>query len=319
MNALSRGVMDIYYRLVGASVALMGSKRSRILKTASALGALRSWIGYVGPKKSRHVFLDHMATALPELSRSEHGDLLRQSWYYHQLRFLDLFVVTKTSKQDLGTILSLSETERVDHALSTGSGALVVTLHIGDPRVCHIALGWKGYPLTLLSARYDDYSPKAREARLRASTKYHRVRFLDRSLRWVFSEIERGSLVFMAVSGYAGSRGHPVTFLNSEIVFSSAPARISRQANAWVIPAVDLFDEHGAHSIRLLDPLPPPETRESLPLWTTRLVSQFEALALAHPAQLDWIWYVIRCQEQRGEVKPYEEGKAIRSSLGEPE
>ena len=318
MNALSRIVMDVYYRLVGASMAHMGSNRHRILKAATALGTLRSWIGYVGPKKSRQIFLDHMATALPTLSPSEREDLLGKFWFYHQLRFLDLFVVAQTSKQDLGRILSLSGTKRVDHALSSGSGALVVTLHLGDPRVCHIALGWKGYPLTLLSARYDDYSSKAREARLRASTKYHRVQFLDRSLRWVFTDLERGSLVFMAVSGYGGPRGHPVPFLNSEIVFSSAPARISHQANAWVIPSVDLFDEHGKHSIMLLDPMAPPESREALPSWTARLVSRFEALALVHPAQLDWIWYVIRCQEQRGEVSPYEEGKAIRSSMGEP-
>ncbi len=304
--------MDIYYSLVGSWVSRFSTDRKRVLRAASFLGGLRSRIGYVGPKKSRRIFLEHMSQAAPHLSMSETEKLLDSFWFYHQLRFLDLFVVHKTDRKSLGDIVEFEGLENLDKALSTGKGAVVTTLHLGDARFCHVGLGWKGYPLTLLSARYDDYGKKAKDTRLNSSLKYHSVRFLDRSLRWVFRDLSQGSVIFMAVSAYGGVKGHPVGFLNRDLLFSSAPARISFQAKVPIVPAVDFLDDKGTHVIKLYPAVSPPKIGEELSHHTKRLVSTFEREALSSLAQLDWIWYVIRCQERAGEVETYEEGKILR-------
>jgi lauroyl/myristoyl acyltransferase len=140
------------------------------------------------------------------------------------------------------------------------------------------------------------------------------VHFLDEPLRWAHRELGSNGIVFLAVSGYGGFRGHLVPFLNSEIVFSSAPARLSLSTRAPVVPVVDLVDREGIHRVHLLDPLDPPISQKDEASFTLRLVRGFEALARQHLAQLDWIWYVLRCQEQRGEVAAYEEGKVVRAT-----
>ncbi len=315
MNAASKIVMDLYYLLAGGTVSLVRRHRRHLLTMARFLGTLRSWVGYVGPKKSRKIFLDHMGHALPDLSAHELKSLLSEFWFYHQLRFLDLFMVAQASREKLGQMLLFDGLDHLDRAREHGRGVFVTTLHIGDPRVCHIALGHQGYPVHLLSARYDEYSPRARAARLASSRRYHKVSFLDRSLRWVFRELHDNRVIFMAVSGYGGPSGHEVSFLSRDILFSSAPARISFKAQCPVIPAVDTIDERGRHVLKLLPPIKPPSAEDHLHAFTGSLVRIFEQEALSHPSQLDWIWYVIRCQEMRGEVKAYEEGKNIRAGV----
>ncbi|MCU0611545.1 MAG: hypothetical protein MUE60_07130, partial [Candidatus Eisenbacteria bacterium] len=67
------------------------------------------------------------------------------------------------------------------------------------------------------------------------------------------------------------------------------------------------------HHITVRPPPAPPDRPAGMVAFTHDLVRLFEEAALRHPAQLDWIWYVIRCQERRGEVAAYEEGKILRS------
>ncbi len=312
MNALSRGLMDAYYLGVETLVRPLCRHRPAVLCLARALGFLRTWVGYVGPRKSRGIFLAHMEVAAPHLTPRQRHSLLRSFWYYHQLRFLDLFTVALRSREELSSLIRYEGLHHLDAALDRGRGALVVTLHWGDPRVAHVALGLKGYPVHLLSARYDDYGPRAREARLRASRKYHEVHFLDEPLRWAYRELEANHVVFLAISGYGGPKGHPTRFLNAEIVFSSAPARLALDTGAPVVPLLDRFED-GLHAIRVLEPLDPPTSRADMPAFTKSLVTRFEEVVSSDLAQLDWIWFVIRCQERRGEILAYEEGKVLRA------
>ncbi|MBN1426681.1 hypothetical protein JXA88_19210 [Candidatus Fermentibacteria bacterium] len=313
MNAVSRTVMDAYYLGTETMLRAVGFRRPRVVQTAAALGMLRSWIGYVGPRKSRRVFLEHMANAVPEMPRKELNGLLGRFWFYHQLRFLDLFTVDRLPPLELEALIHYDGLGFLDAARSTGAGAIAVTLHVGDARIAHVALGLKGYPVHLLSARYDDYGKRAREARLRSSRRYHAVHFLDEPLRWAHRQLAASNVVFMAISGYGGSRGHPQRFLNEDIAFSSAPARLAMATRAPVVPVVDLVDRHGLHHVRVHQPLEAPQRGEALPAFTHHLVRIFEGEVLRDLAQLDWIWYVIRCQEHRGEVPAYEEGAVIRA------
>lgn len=314
MNPLSRSIMDAYYLAAACLVQMSGSERRRLLRLARVLGALRTWVGYVGPRKSRGVFLAHMARAAPELSSSARRSLLRDFWSYHQLRFLDLFTVDRLSREELARWVHYDGMAHLDAALASGRGALVVTLHVGDARVAHVALGLAGYPVHLLSARYDDYGERARNARLRSSMKYHAVHFLDEPLTWAYRELRANHVVFLAISGYAGRRGIEVPFLNAPVVFSSAPARLASATGATIVPLVDIVDEAGIHRIRAFPALPPPAPSDTADLCTRRLVGIFEEVARTNLSQLDWIWYVIRCQERRGEVAPYEEGKIVRAA-----
>lgn len=313
MNRLSRVLMDAYYATSEQWYERRLRDRRATMRAAETLGAIRSWIGYVGPRKSRIVFLAHMHQAFPESSDYERLGLLRRFWFYHQLRFLDLFAVDRLTPAELRSHVCVEGNAHLEGALAAGRGALVVTAHLGDARMCHVALGLQGYPVHLLSARYDEYARRAREARLRSSRKYHAVHFLDEPLRWIHDALAENKVVFLAISGYGGARGHVTRFLGNDILFSSAPARVALRTRAPVIPALDLVDGAGRHHVFIHPVREGPSSAASSLSFTRRLVSVFEEQARRAPAQLDWIWYVIRCQEQRGEVRAYEEGKAVRA------
>jgi len=263
--------------------------------------------------------MDHIQEAFPDFGESECHSILSEFWFYHQLRFLDLFFISHASHSTLGEYLSYENLEYVDSALADERGAIVTTLHLGDPRMCHVALGHRGYNLHLLSARYDDYASRARTARLNASRKYHRVSFLDKSLRWVYRELEAETLVFMAISGYGGNKGISAPFLSKELIFSSAPVRISRMTGRPILPAVDIVDSNGKHTLKLFPLLQPPSNSSEDVTQTIELIRRFEEVTRSYPSQLDWIWFVIRSQERAGEVAAYEEGRILRSRKSERE
>jgi len=317
MNPVSRDIMNIYYHVASTAMHICGGNRTQILRFARILGCLRTWIGYIGPKKSRRIFMEHIHDAFPDLNESACRSILTEFWFYHQLRFLDLFFVAQSSHATLGDYLRFENLSHVDSALADTHGAIVTTLHLGDPRICHVALGHRGYDLHLLSARYDDYAPRARTARLDASRKYHRVSFLDKSLRWIYRDLQSEKLVFMAISGYGGDKGIPASFLSKELVFSSAPVRIARITGRPIIPAVDIVGPQGVHTLKLFPPLPAPSHSSEDAIISRELVQIFETETRLYPSQLDWIWYVIRSQEHAGEVAAYEEGRILRSRESE--
>jgi KDO2-lipid IV(A) lauroyltransferase len=307
VNPLARLVMDAYYLTAGTLVLAGGGDRQWLRALATLLRSARFWVGYVGKGKSRSRFLDHVADAFPEMSHAQREAVLREFWLVHQLNFLDLFCLRGLSRPALLNVTSFSGLEHLKEVASNGRGAVVTTIHMGDPRYAHVALPLLGHPVGVLSAGYLDMGAVARRTRLAASRRFHRVGLMSESVAWMAHELAEGKLIFLAVSGYGGRKGIPARFLGQELLFSSAPARLASAASVPIVPVVDLRTPSGEHEVHFGPPRSVPD-RSGIGPVTGELVRYFEGIVREHPGQLDWNWFVIRCQEARGEVVPYVEG-----------
>jgi lauroyl/myristoyl acyltransferase len=147
----------------------------------------------------------------------------------------------------------------------------------------------------------------ARRTRLAASRRFHKVGLMSESVGWMARDLAEGKMVFLAVSGYGGRKGIPVRFLGQDVVFSSAPARLAVNAGVPVVPVVDLRTRGAGHRV-LVGPGLRVKGKSDVAEATGSLVSYFEGIVRAHAGQLDWNWFVIRCQEARGEIEAYVEG-----------
>ena len=130
---------------------------------------------------------------------------------------------------------------------------------------------------------------------------------MSESVGWMLRDLRRGGMVFLAVSGYGGRKGVKAPFLGQELLFSSAPARLAATAGVPVVPVVDLRTASGGHHL-IVGAARHVGEKRAVGEATRALVSYFDDIVRDHPGQLDWNWFVIRCQEARGEVVPYVEG-----------
>jgi lauroyl/myristoyl acyltransferase len=315
VNLLARLIMDAYYLTAGTLVLAGGGDRQWLRMLAALLRSTRFWVGYVGKGKSRSRFLDHVAAAFPEMSRARREAVLREFWLVHQLNFLDLFCLRGLSRPTLLNVTSYGGLEHLKEVASTGRGAVVTTIHMGDPRYAHVALPLAGYPVGVLSAGYREMGALARATRLAASRRFHRVGLMSESVGWMARDLAEGKLVFLAVSGYGGRKGIPVRFLGQELLFSSAPARLAVGAGVPIVPVVDLRTPSGEHEVHVAPPRSVPD-RSGIGPVTGELVRYFEGIVRDHPGQLDWNWFVIRCQEARGEIEAYVEGAQASQTTG---
>jgi lauroyl/myristoyl acyltransferase len=307
VNPLARLVMDAYYLAAGTLVLGGGGRRDWLRLVAALLRSARFWVGYVGKGKSRSCFLDHIAAAFPEMPERGRLAVLKSFWLVHQLNFLDLFCLRGLSRAALLKMTSYRGLEHLEKAVSGGRGAVVTTLHVGDPRYAHVALPLAGHPVGVLSAGYREMGAVARRTRLTGSRRFHDVGLMSESVGWMARDLGEGKLVFLAVSGYGGRKGIPVRFLGQELLFSSAPARLASAAGVPIVPVVDLRTPSGGHSVHVGPPRLVPG-KSSIGAVTQELVEYFEKIVRDHPGQLDWNWFVIRCQEARGEIEAYVEG-----------
>ncbi len=316
MNPLARLLMDAYYLTAGTLVLAGGGRREWVSTLAGLLRSARFWVGYVGKGKSRSRFLDHVAAAFPEMSHVQREAVLREFWLVHQLNFLDLFCLRGLSWAALRSVTSYRGLEHLERVASGGRGAVVTTIHMGDPRYAHVALPLSGHPVGVLSAGYLDMGAVARRTRLAASRRFHRIGLMSEPVGWTARNLAAGKMVFLAVSGYGGRKGVNARFLGQELLFSSAPARLAAGARVPILPVVDLRTPSGEHRVRFGPPGFVPG-RSSIAPVTRELVAYFEEIVREHPGQLDWNWFVIRCQEARGEIEAYVEG-AQASHRGPP-
>ena len=73
------------------------------------------------------------------------------------------------------------------------------------------------------------------------------------------------------------------------------------------MPVVDLRTGAAGHQV-LVGPAHRVASKRDVASATRSLVSYLEGIVREYPGQLDWNWFVIRCQEARGEIEPYVEG-----------
>jgi KDO2-lipid IV(A) lauroyltransferase len=298
MSSVSKAMMTVYYLAVGEILRATGRSPRSVRVLSALLGTLRYYVGYVGRGFSRRVYLEHMRAALPGCSERELRRILKSFWRNHQRCFLELFVIPHLVADDVDQWVELRGIEHLEQALKAGRGVVLGVPHYGNERFLHVAMAMRGYPVSVLSAQYDDLPKIAADLRLRASARFHHVGTVGSNLRWMFDRLAHNEIVQIAPTGEAGARGVPVELLGHPIEFASGPARVALRSGAEFVPA---FISRGPDDRYLLEVLPAMVCADAEGNPVEALTRAFARLlderVRRQPEPFDWKWWVIRRKE----------------------
>lgn len=318
MSALVRFLRDLYYLFFGLVVKLLGGLRSpkKNYRLAGLLGNIRTRYGYIVSDWSRERYLKTIRVVLPQLNKQEASALLQAYWVNHQKRFLELFLARELTAENIDRIVEFKGLERLDRGLERGKGVILPVPHIGNERLHHIALALKGYPMAVISSRYEDHGPYARNVKLGASKRFHDVGHPGDS-GWLLRTLKSNRMLQVSPDAEAGSGGVLVTFLGQNVLLPTGWVRLTLKTGAAVFPSVLLRQTDDRHELVIY-----PEfevfhgedrqavLRENVQRYMDWVGETFKE----HPDLIDWMDLTVRLEETRMSLKHLREIAANQTS-----
>ncbi len=303
MNPLTRLARTGYYQLFSTISKIILPDTNRLSALGSLLGNVRYHVGYVGKMRSRRSYLHYLREALPHLPETERREILRQFWINHEKSFLELFLIPTLTKENIDDFVQFDGLEVLDECLALGRGVVLAAPHFGNPRFLHIALAIKGYPMNVISSRYEEASDRVRQILLGPSLKWHNVGHPDTSPRWMFTALRKNGILQISPTAFGASKGCWITFLGGRTMVSTSPVRLDLSTGAALVPAFISRLQGYRHRIEIKAPLElrHDDDRQRLVQSTTeKLMKIVEQYAARYPEQFSWMWFVIRRQQAEG-------------------
>jgi len=253
MSATVRVLRDVHYRIFGGIVKALGGLRhaDRSYALAEFLGNVRARFVYPGTGWSQERYLQTIRTVFPELGSAQAAALLKAYWVNHQKRFMELFLTRDLTAQNLSDLVRFEGLEHLDKALSRGQGVILPVPHIGNERLHHIALAVKGYPVAVISSKYEDHGRYAQSIKIEASKRFHEVGYPGDSA-WLLRMLKGNKVLQIASTAEAGSNGVMVNFLGQEVLFPTGWVRLALKTHAIVLPSTLLRQSDNRHLLLIL-------------------------------------------------------------------
>lgn len=300
MNAAARTLQDFHYRFFGSLIGVLGGMRhpERCYSLAQALGNLRTRVGYIGPGWSRERYLNTIRAVFPE---ADANALLRAYWVNHQKRFIELFLTRELTPANLARLVEFEGLEYLDRALTRGNGVILPVPHLGNERLHHIALAVKGYPMAVISSKYSDHGPYAREVKIGASKRFHEVGYAGDTV-WLLRMLKGNRVLQVASTAEAGPGGVLVDFLGQEVLLPTGWVRLALKTGAAVLPSALLRQHDDRHRLVILPEFAlhtngDRETRVQENV--QRFMEVVAGLYRDRPDLVDWMSLTVRLEETR--------------------
>jgi len=307
MNPLTRLARTAYYQFFATIAKAILPNTKRLFAFGNLLGRMRYHVGYVGKMRSKRWYLRYLREALPHLTEAERRETLKKFWIGHEKSFLELFIMPTLSKENIDAFVQFDGLGILDECLKAGRGVVLAVPHFGDSRLLHIALAIKGYPMNVISSRYDEASARVREILLGPALKWHKVGYPDMSPRWMFSALKNNEILQISPTAFGASKGCWFDFLGGRTLASSSPARLAISTGAPLVPAFIFRLEDDQHRIEIRPPLEIEhfaDRQQTIDAASVKLMRIVEEYAIQYPDQFYWMWFVIRRQQATGLVPP---------------
>lgn len=301
MNATAKFLQDLYYRFFKNFVDLSGGldHRERIYAVAKTIGIWRARRGYVGRGWSREKYLSTIRRIFPEVPKERAEELLRSYWINHQKKFMDLFLTRDLDEEKLPGWISFQGLEHLDRALQKGKGVILPVPHIGNERLHHIALAVKGYPMAVISSRYEDHGSFAQKMKLDATRRFHEIGHPGDSV-WLLKMLKENRILQIACDAEPDANSVLVEFLGQEIYFPSGWVRLALKTGAGVLLSALIRRDRDRYLLVLQ---PEFELRRDAPQGqilqdnVRRFMDGVAELYRAYPDQVDWMNLTVRLEE----------------------
>lgn len=301
MNPLLLSLRKLVYLNFNQAVKILGGYGNfkRVFSIAPYLGAFRSKMGYVGGS-SRKDYLDAIRKSFPGQDEEWYRDTLRKFWSYHQMIFLELFMLDKMNSDNISELVEFEGLEHIENALARGKGAILPVPHIGNVRLLHYALALKGYSMTVVSSEYGDDPELVRRFKLEKTSSVHEVGFRGEYPRWILNSLKQNHLVQIASTAEAGKVGVDVEFLGRSLFLTSGWARLAKLSQSTVLPTYILRKPDHRHTIHIDSPfemIDDKDKKSSIQQSIQKFLDLLEPVCCDNPAQIDWMSWMVRLKE----------------------
>ena len=239
------------------------------------------------PTGRRRVVETNLARMAPHRSAAERGPLVRATFRHRALSWVDLLRLPSSGPAALRELVDCPDRPRLDEALATGRGALLVGPHLGGLELAGAYLAALGYPVTSVA---EDIAADL-DAVMRALREATGMRVLSRRDGAVGAHraLERGEVLAVVADRLIGGRGLTVPFGTGHRRVPIGPARFALRRRAPLIVGALVHQADGIRPYRMIcEAVVAPEgTVEDL---TGRLAAAMARLVERHPDQ----WYVFQ-------------------------
>lgn len=300
-RAWARDVSPSYPRPTPGMIPSAGVIRvaTRVLRVVPvgpvrALARALAWIAYLAMPDRRRTVLQSLAFLRPELSPAERRRWARRTFANFGAAAVDLYRLPTASREELGQTVGFDGAEHVDAALTRGTGAIVISAHLGPYELGGACLAAKGYRTYAVA---ENLAPDVYDAlaSLREATGLQ-VIGLNRAGTGTYAALKEHALVLLLADRVVGdrTRGVELPFKSGMRAAPVGPAALAVATGAPVIVAYICKEPRGAPTRYVVHFDPPvyadasePEAREAL---ARRLTARIADVVAAHADE----WYVFQ-------------------------
>jgi lauroyl/myristoyl acyltransferase len=234
-----------YGSVVTLAALLRALPRASALAVGAALGQLGWWL-----RIRRSLVLANLAQAFPGQTAQEHRRTAARAARNFGRTVAEFVRFAGSDRQRVGELVRLEGVDELRAALNSGSGATVVTAHLGAWALYVTALAAAGIPSALLVGR--QHNPKVQ--RFILGIPGEAVHFVPKSKgapRDILRCLRDGRAVVIVADHRAGRHGELAPFLGRTASTLPLPGSISARHGTPIFLMAGIRVAHGRHLVNL--------------------------------------------------------------------
>jgi KDO2-lipid IV(A) lauroyltransferase len=289
--ARQKGKLQIYAEYYAARVALT-SLGLFPLAWSIKIGEMISVIPYKLAKRLRFVGFRNLELALPELSETEHEEILRGSFKSlgRQLGIFSHF--GRFSAEQVCKIIDVEGIEHCRQDAPQKRGKFIFTAHFGGWELSHLAMTARNFPMNVVARRIDNPLLENLVDDLRTALG---SRTIDKkaSARTMFRLLEKGEFIGILVDlNTQEHEGIFVDFFGLPSSTTTGLAKLAVRTDATVLPAFAVWQkEKKRYLLKICEPIEisaSDAVEENIKVLTQAMTAKIEEFVRAYPDQ--WMW-----------------------------
>lgn len=290
---MSRRRLRVHHHLAYAALrGFLAISRWLPLGVLRGLSRLLVRLALPFARRDRSRSVDHLALAFPGLPRGDRDRLLKRNARHLADVLAEVAWLLHARPDDVDRVCSITGVHHLFDALERGSGAVLVTGHLGNWEMLNARLATAGVPMTIAVRDVYDDRIDAIATRLRTRFGTEVVHRGTNAGRRLFTALKKNRVVGLLIDqDIRDIPGVFVPFFGREAWTPSGAASLALGAKCPVVPAFVHRRADGRHLVEIGPPLPIPaegSSEERVEGLTAAATAAIESQLRAHPEQ--WVW-----------------------------
>ncbi len=269
------------------------------LRSVYLLGGIFSKIIYYILPGKRYFLKRELSLLDKKMDRQNFKKVIQNALLVLCCNEIELLLYPKLNEKNIGILVKYSGLERLDKALASGKGVILLFAHFGANQMVMPAIGYRGYKMNQLSApstvwkeklpnkKFSSMGKKALDLRWRheQSLPVKHINIFG-SLKKAFLCLKKNEILGIAIDGGGGKDRVEVDFLGRKAMFSTGAIDLALRTGCFVLPTFMVRDRKGYNTMIIEEPLnliKKDDTKEAVRLNAEFFIKRLEEYVLKYP------------------------------------